>query len=91
MLDIKTFIRKLPQPSQGHYYERREAYLTPRFTPARVYTRASHHLPGTEHGDEPPCTWVRRLRSDCNGSREGTRVTSDHINSDDPLSGRPSF
>src|SRR3989338_11581519 len=70
MLDIKNFIRKLPQPSQGHYYERREAYLTPRFTPARVYTRASHHLPGTEHGDEPPCTWLRRLRSECTGSHK---------------------
>ena len=59
MLAIKTFIRKLPQPSQGHYYERREAYLTPRFTPARVYTRAAHHLPGAEHGVESPVHWLR--------------------------------
>lgn len=58
-LDNSPFIRTLPQPPPGAYYERREAYLSPRFTPARVYARAAHHLPGAEHGVESPKYWLR--------------------------------
>lgn len=54
ILDTKAAIRTLPRLPLGAYYERREAYLSPCFTPARVYARAAHHLPRAEYGVEPP-------------------------------------
>jgi len=53
-LDNKSTLRKLPRSFPKHYYERREAYLTPCFTPARVCARAADHLPRTEYGVQPP-------------------------------------
>ena len=53
-LDNSPTIRKLPRSPPGAYYERREAYLSPRFTPARVHTRAADHLSRSEYGVQPP-------------------------------------
>lgn len=54
ILDTKATIRTLPRLLLGAYYERREAYLSPCFTPARAHTRAAHHLSRAEYGAEPP-------------------------------------
>ena len=58
-LDNKRSLRTLPRSPSGAYYERREAYCSPCFTPARVYARAAHHLPRVEHGVEPPVYQLR--------------------------------
>lgn len=52
-LDNRMTLRTLPGFPLGNYYEQREAYLSPCFTPPRAHARGAHHLPLRDHGDKP--------------------------------------